>query len=101
MATYDDYDSDTQTRQRQAADLEYIARYYDLENRAGIQVRIGGRIRNGGREGTITDTAGQYLIVQHDGDDQPVTCHVTANKAYQTHRGWIEAAPVPDPWAVS
>lgn len=101
---YDDHFEDRmaaeyQNRQRQAENLEYIRRYYGLESRHGIRVAIGGRVRHNGREGEIVDTAGQYLVVLRDGDEQPVRCHVTSNMEYATAAGWVAATPIPDPYA--
>ncbi|MFK0159158.1 hypothetical protein ACIQVK_44695 [Streptomyces sp. NPDC090493] len=93
----DDPMAEYQERRRQEADLEYIRRYYALEQRHGIHVAIGGRVRSAGREGAIVDTSGQYLMVQFDGDEQPVRRHVTANMEYATTAGWTAAKPVPDP----
>jgi hypothetical protein len=90
-----------QNRQRQTADLDYIRRYYGLERRHGIRVAIGGRIRNSGQEGQIVDTSGHYLMVQFDGDEQPVRRHVTSNMEYATASGWVAATPVPDPYAAA
>jgi hypothetical protein len=99
---YDDedgYSAEAFNRRRQADDLEHIRSYYRLEERLGIQVAPGGRVRHDGREGTIVDTAGQYLMVRRDGEDYAVKCHVTASMAYETPSGWVEATPIPDPWA--
>jgi hypothetical protein len=90
-----------QNRQRQAADLDYIRRYYALERRRGIRVTIGGRVRSYGQKGEIVDTSGQYLMVQFDGDERPVRRHVTANMEYATASGWVAATPVPDPYAAA
>ena len=101
--TYDDVEdrmaAEYQDRQRQAADLDYIRRYYALEQRHGIRVAIGVRVRSHGQEGTIVDTSGQYLMVQFDGEELLARRHVTANMEYATLAGWITATPVPDPHA--
>ncbi|MFD7832427.1 hypothetical protein [Streptomyces sp. MJM8645] len=99
--TYDDPEdrAEAQTRQRQAAALEHIRAYYRLERRLGVTVALGGRVRHDGREGVITDTAGQRLKVMFYGDEQPSLCHVTSQMEYETATGWVAATPVPDPWA--
>lgn len=101
--TYDDVEDRTaaeyQDRQRQTADLAYIRRYYALEQRHGIRVAIGGRVRNNGHEGAIVDTSGHYLMVQFDGEELPARHHVTANMEYATAAGWVAATPVPDPYS--
>ncbi|MER8103272.1 hypothetical protein [Kitasatospora sp. NPDC094016] len=103
--TYDDFEDhaevEAQTRRRQATDLEHIASYYGLEHRLGIRVALGGRVRHGGREGVIVDTAGQRLRVMFYGAEESSICHVTWAMEYETATGWIAAAPVPDPWAAS
>ncbi|MEU2969072.1 hypothetical protein ABZ687_29345 [Streptomyces ardesiacus] len=103
--TYDDIEdrlaAEYQDRQRQAADLDYIRRYYRLERRHGIRVAIGGRVRSHGQEGTIVDTSGQYLMVQFDGQEQPARRHVTAHMEYATTHGWAAATPVADPYATA
>ncbi|MET8517768.1 hypothetical protein [Streptomyces sp. NPDC005077] len=91
--------AERQNRQRQTENLEYIRRYYALEDRHGIRVAIGGRVRHGGREGEIVDTAGQYLVVLRVGDEQPVRCHVTSNMEYEMASGWVAVTPIPDPYA--
>lgn len=102
--TYDD-DEDSvaaehQERQRQAAELDYIRRYYALEQRHGIRVAIGGRVRSHGQEGAIVDTSGHYLMIQFDGQELLVRRHVTSNMEYATAAGWVATTPVPDPHAV-
>jgi hypothetical protein len=103
MSLADDFEdrmaAEHQNRQRQAADLDHIRRYYALESRCGIRVAIGGRVRHAGREGEIVDTSGQYLMVLRDGDEQPVRCHVTSNMEYRTTAGWAAVTPIPDPYA--
>lgn len=65
-----------------------------------MRVAIGLRVRHGGQEGTIVGTAGQYLLVLHDGDTEPRTCHPTANMEYATDsNAWVRATPRPDPYA--
>ncbi|MFI8461758.1 hypothetical protein [Kitasatospora sp. NPDC085464] len=101
--TYDDPEDQTeaeaQTRRRQAADLEHIARYYGLEHRCGIEVALGGRVRHDGREGVIVDTVGQRLKVMFYAAEEPSICHVTWAMEYETATGWVAATPVPDPFA--
>lgn len=101
--SYDDVEDDLaaeyRNRQRQAADLDYIRRYYALEQRHGIRVAIGGRVRSNGQEGTIADTSGHYLMVQFDGEEQPARRHATSNMEYATATGWVPATPVADPCA--
>ncbi|MFJ4084908.1 hypothetical protein ACIP2Z_38945 [Streptomyces iakyrus] len=103
MSYDDDLDmsAEYQNRKRQAADLDYIRRYYALEQRHGIRVAIGGRVRNHGQEGTIVDTSGHYLMIQFDGEELPACRHVTANMEYATAEGWVAVAPVADPCARS
>ncbi|WP_399553970.1 hypothetical protein [Streptomyces anulatus] len=100
---YDDVEdglaAEYRNRQRQAADLEYIRRYYALEQRHGIRVEIGGRVRSNGQEGTIADTSGHYLMVKFDGDERPARRHVTSNMEYATADGWVAATPTPDLYA--
>lgn len=98
---YDDEDgmAEYRERQRQAADLDYIRRYYALEQRHGIRVEIGGRVRSHGQEGAIVDTSGHYLMVQFDGEELPSRRHVTANMEYATADGWVTATPAPDLYA--
>lgn len=103
------YDDDLEDRmaaeyqngQRQTADLDYIRRYYGLQERRGIRVAIGGRVRTDGQEGQIVDTSGHYLMVQFDGAEQPSRRHVTSNMEYATAAGWVAATPVPDPYAAA
>ncbi|MFD4795020.1 hypothetical protein [Streptomyces anulatus] len=99
---YDDEDdlaTDYRDRQRQTADLEYIRRYYALEQRHGIRVAIGGRVRSNGQEGMIVDTSGHYLMVQFDGEELPARRHVTSNMEYATADRWVAATPTPDLYA--
>lgn len=94
--TYDDFDrwdDEAMERVRQASNLEHIRSYYALEERCGIKVAIGGRVRSHGDEGEIVDTAGQYLMVLLDGEPRPVTCHVTSGMEYETPQGWVSATP--------
>lgn len=86
-------------RRRQTADLEHIRRYYALQSRHGIRVRIGGRVRSHGEEGRIVDTAGPYLMLLLDGQEEPVRRHVTRSMEYETAGGWVSATPIPDPYA--
>ncbi|MFB6629992.1 hypothetical protein ACFCWY_08860 [Streptomyces sp. NPDC056362] len=86
-------------RQRRTADLGYIRRYYALEQRCGVRVEFGGRVRSHGQEGTIVDTSGHYLMVQFDGEALPARRHVTSNMEYATAAGWVAATPVADPCA--
>ncbi|SEE85004.1 hypothetical protein SAMN05216483_6783 [Streptomyces sp. 2131.1] len=88
-----------QNQRRQAADLDYIRRYYALEQRHGIRVAIDGRVCSHGQEGTIVDTSGQYLMVQFDGEELPARRHATSNMEYATAAGWVAATPVADPCA--
>ncbi|MEV8344579.1 hypothetical protein [Streptomyces niveus] len=100
---HDDFEdrmaAEQQNRQRQANDLNYIRRYYALEQRHDIRVAIGGRIRTEGRQGTIVDTSGHYLMVQFDGEELLSRRHVTSNMEYATAAGWVAATPVADPYA--
>ncbi|MFG2774986.1 hypothetical protein [Streptomyces sp. NPDC048350] len=91
-------EADYENRRRRG-NLECIRTYHALEERLGIRVDIKGHIRRGGREGTIVDTAGQYLLVLHDGKRRPIRCHPTANMEYATDAGWVQATPKPDPFA--
>ncbi|MFE1270548.1 hypothetical protein [Streptomyces sp. NPDC058758] len=97
---YDVYEQLEQERldhERRAANLEHIRTYYGLEARCGIRVDIGIRVRSEGREGTVVDTAGQYLMVQRDGEEWPVKLHVTSGMEYETAGGWVSASPRPTP----
>jgi hypothetical protein len=89
------------TRRRQAGQLDYINTYYRLPERFGVRATIGGRVRWTDREGLIVDTAGVYLRVLLDGDTEPVTRHATSNMAYWAPTGWVQATPVPDPYATA
>ncbi|MER5988842.1 hypothetical protein [Streptomyces sp. NPDC001787] len=89
-SVYDDL-AEAQTRRRQAADLAHIAAYYGLD-RLGIRVAIGGRVRHEGREGTVVDTAGQWLEVLLGEDEVPCVCHATSGMAYETAAGWVAPA---------
>jgi hypothetical protein len=84
---------------RQHGDLRHIRAYYRLEERRGIRVGLGMRVRYGGRPGTVVDTSGQYLIVRLDGVAFPVPCHATSGMEYETADGWVSALPAPDPYA--
>lgn len=90
------YDAEYRERCRQDADLRHIAAYYGLEQRLGIRVAIGGRVRSHGAEGTIVDTAGNYLKILFDGEGTPRVRHVTSGMAYETPVGWVDAIRVPD-----
>ncbi|MFF6794365.1 hypothetical protein ACFY9C_35455 [Streptomyces filamentosus] len=104
MTDYTDYDEDLDeaafTRRRQAGQLDHINTYYRLPERLGVTAALGVRVRHEDREGTITDTAGQYLRVLLDGDTDTTVCHATASMAYQRPDGtWATATPLPDPYA--
>ncbi|MFF2228935.1 hypothetical protein ACFVV7_37080 [Streptomyces globisporus] len=91
------YDAEYRARCRQDADLRHIAAYYGLEQRFGIRVAIGGRVLSHGTQGTIVDTAGQYLRILFDGEESPRVRQVTSGMAYETAAGWVAALRVPDP----
>ncbi|MFJ9574570.1 hypothetical protein [Streptomyces bacillaris] len=91
------YDAEYRERRRQDADLRHIAAYYGLEQRLGIRVAIGGRVRSHGTQGTIVDTAGQHLKILFDGEETPRVRQVTSGMAYETAAGWVDAIRVPDP----
>ncbi|MFF4188196.1 hypothetical protein ACFYZ9_33875 [Streptomyces sp. NPDC001691] len=101
--TYDEFedrwDEERMEQQRRASNLEHIRSYYGLEERCGVKVDIGGRVRSHGDEGTIVDTAGQYLMVLLNGEPRPVKCHVTSGMEYETTGGWVSATPRPTPAA--
>ncbi|MYW00214.1 hypothetical protein GT354_18365 [Streptomyces sp. SID3343] len=83
-----------ETEVRRAADLEHIHTYYGF-GRLGIRVAVGDRVRHADWEGTVVDTAGQYLRVRFDGDTAPSTCHAVANMSYLAADGsgrWISPA---------
>lgn len=89
MTDYTDYDEDLDeaafSRRRQASQLDHINTYYRLPERLGVTAALGVRGRHEDREGTITDTADQYLRVLLDSDTD-----TTASIAYQrpTAPGW-------------
>ncbi|WP_435191348.1 hypothetical protein [Streptomyces sp. bgisy126] len=71
-----------------------------VRRRLGVTVALGGRVRHEDREGTITDTAGQYLRVLLNGDTDTTVRHATASLAYQhPDSTWVEATPLPDLYA--
>ncbi|MFJ8301276.1 hypothetical protein ACIQ9R_35995 [Streptomyces sp. NPDC094447] len=94
---YDVYEQERLDRERRRSNLEHIRAYYGLEARCGIRVDIGIRVRSEGHEGTVVDTAGQYLVVQRDGEERPVKLHVTSGMEYETDAGWVSASPRPTP----
>ncbi|WP_404949042.1 hypothetical protein HFP70_35255 [Streptomyces sp. ARC14] len=85
--------------ERQRSDLEHIRSYYRLEQRIGVRVGLGLRVRKAGRTGTIIDTAGQYLTLRLDGDPHTVKAHATSEMEYAGPDGWVPAVPLPDPYA--
>ncbi len=85
--------------ERQHGDLDHIRSYYKLENRIGVRVDLGLRVRHEGRPGAIIDTRGQYLVVRLDNETVPVTVHATSGMEYQGKDGWVRAVPLPDPYA--
>ncbi|MFB9608682.1 hypothetical protein ACFFTQ_37595 [Streptomyces roseofulvus] len=106
MTDYLDHDEDLDeaafARRRQAGQLDHINTYYRLPERLGVTAALGVRVRHEDREGTITDTAGQYLRVLLDGDTDTTVCHATASMAYQRPDGtWATATPLPDPYAAA
>ncbi|WP_433860189.1 hypothetical protein [Streptomyces kronopolitis] len=84
---------------RQRSDLEHIRSYYRLEQRIGVRVDLGLRIRHDGRPGTIIDTDGQYLVLRRDEESYPVKAHATSSMEYEGPDGWVPAVPLPDPYA--
>ncbi|MEV0487264.1 hypothetical protein AB0I69_42530 [Streptomyces sp. NPDC050508] len=84
---------------RQHGDLRHIRSYYALENRIGVRVDLGLRVRHGGRPGVIIDTDGQYLVVRLDDEPVPVKAHATSSMEYEGPDGWVRAVPLPDPYA--
>ncbi|MFJ4866567.1 YozE family protein [Streptomyces sp. NPDC088748] len=78
-----------QKRRRQARDLEDIRTYCGLDD-LGVRLYLDDRARYCGREGTIIDTVGRYLLVLLDGDRHPTRCHPTANMEYETNAGWVK-----------
>ncbi|MFC8538021.1 hypothetical protein ACFUJY_29475 [Streptomyces sp. NPDC057249] len=85
--------------ERQRSDLDHIRSYYRLEQRIGVRVGLGLRVRHAGRLGTIIDTSGQYLAVRLDGESAPWKVHATADMEYEGPDGWVRAVPLPDPYA--
>ncbi|WP_328406465.1 sterile alpha motif-like domain-containing protein (plasmid) [Streptomyces sp. NBC_00390] len=83
-----------QQRQRQLRELKDIRAYCDLED-LGVRLYLDDRVRYRGREGTIADTAGRYLLVLLDGEQRPTRCHPTANMEYETNAGWVKPPPRP------
>ncbi|MFG2986218.1 hypothetical protein ACGFYQ_34040 [Streptomyces sp. NPDC048258] len=81
-------------RRRQNLDLDDIRTYCELEEQ-GVRLYLDDRVRYCGREGTIIDTAGRYLLVLLDGDRQSTRCHPTANMEYETNTGWVKPASRP------
>ncbi|MBP5888807.1 MULTISPECIES: hypothetical protein [Streptomyces] len=99
---HDEEPGDTlHTWDRQARQLASINAYYQLPERLGVSAAIGGRVRCADLEGEIVDTADQYLRVLLDGDTTPVTRHATRNIAYWSSAGWVQATPLPDPYATA
>ncbi|MFE5511652.1 hypothetical protein ACFQ9J_13665 [Streptomyces sp. NPDC056529] len=97
---FDEDPADVHVRRRQEGQLEHINAYYRLPERLGVTVALGGRVRHEDREGTITDTAGQYLRVLLNGDTDTTVRHATASLAYQhPDSTWVEATPLPDLYA--
>ncbi|MEU0857512.1 hypothetical protein ABZ352_19015 [Streptomyces griseofuscus] len=84
--------------ERQDSDLEHIRSYYRLEDRIGVKVALGLRVRHGGRPGVIIDTLGQRLVLRLDGDPVPVVAHATSSMEYNTKDGFVPAVPLPDPY---
>lgn len=79
---------------RQHSDLTHIRSYYRLEQRIGVRVQLGLRIKHDGRPGVIVDTKGQYLVLRLDGTPGTVTAHATSSMQYETRDGWVPAVPV-------
>jgi hypothetical protein len=82
---------------RQHRDLARIRAYYQLEERHGIRVGLGLRVRHVGRPGVIIDTAEQLLIVRLDDEPRLVKGHPTANMEYEGPDGWVRPTPVTHP----
>ncbi|WP_030372443.1 hypothetical protein [Streptomyces rimosus] len=85
--------------ERQHSDLEHIRSYYRLEQRIGVRVGLGLRVRHDGHPGVIIDTHGQYLVLRRDGENYTVTVHATSGMEYEGPDGWVPAVPLPDPYA--
>lgn len=84
---------------RQRSDLEHIRSYYRLEQRIGVRVDLGLRVRHEGRPGFIIDTRGQYLVLRLEGESHTVTAHATSSMEYEGPDGWVPAVLLPDPYA--
>lgn len=56
-------------RQQIESSRDHIRNYY------GLQLHIGLGITYDGRSGAIVGFAGQYVVIQLDGDDDTMTCH--------------------------
>ncbi|RZF02929.1 hypothetical protein [Streptomyces albidoflavus] len=56
--------------------IEHIRSYY------GLNLRVGLEVKHEGRPGTIVGFAGQYVAVQHEGDDTYVVRHATSQMEY-------------------
>lgn len=80
--------------ERQHSDLAHIRAYYRLEQRIGVKVALGLRVRHSGRPGTVIDTSGQYLILRLDDQATTVTAHATSSMEYEAADGWVTAVPV-------
>ncbi|MFD0032546.1 hypothetical protein ACFVJK_30615 [Streptomyces sp. NPDC127172] len=61
---------------RIANSVKHIRNYYGLALHGGM------RVIHAGRPGTIVGFAGQYVEVQHDGDDHTTTCHAVSEMEY-------------------
>ncbi|MFF0754359.1 hypothetical protein [Streptomyces sp. NPDC004267] len=84
---------------RQNGDLEHIRSYYRLEQRIGVRVDLGLRVRHEGVPGVIIDTRGQYLVLRLDSQERAVMVHATSGMEYWGKDGWVRAVPLPDPYA--
>ncbi|MFD9248428.1 hypothetical protein [Streptomyces bottropensis] len=74
-------------RDRIESSREHIRNYYGLDLRVDLEVK------HAGRPGHIVGFAGQYVVVQLDGDDHPVTCHATSDMEYPER---TQIGPGPD-----
>lgn len=63
-------------RARIQSSREHIRNYYGLDLDVDLEVK------HAGRPGRIVGFAGQYVMVQLDGDDHPTTCHATSAMEY-------------------
>lgn len=63
-------------RVRIKSSTEHIRNYYGLDLRVGLEVK------HAGRPGRIVGFTGQYVEVQHEGDDHTTTCHATSEMEY-------------------